>query len=144
MSCRVSTGCVYRLSWCQWYVGMRKKEKEKKRFKALELSTTVVRLELLSAFVLKQDPYGYVPFLFQSTELPRKTRTLAAVLHLACETISLSARRRRIPSHALLLGVCRRVARRAFTNQPRKAVFAVVCSSRLLKLCLLSTKQRDK
>jgi len=40
---------------------MRKKKKErKKKFKALELSTTVVRLELLSAFVLRLEAYGYV------------------------------------------------------------------------------------
>ena len=142
MSCRVRTGCVNRLSWCQWYVVMRKK-KEKKGFKALELSTTV-RLELLSAFVLRQEAYGYVIFSFFSTNVTsQKTLRLAAVLHLACEAISLSASRRRIPfSRVVTWLAC--VARRAFTIQPRKTAFTDVCFLRFLKLCLLATKQRNK
>ena len=122
MSCRVRTGCVNRLSWCQWYVVMRKK-KEKKRFKALELSTTVVRLELLSALVLRQEAYGYVIFsFFQSTLLPRKLFDWLPFSIWHARPYRFRPAGGGFLSHALLHDLAC-VARRAFIIQPRKTAF---------------------
>jgi hypothetical protein len=69
-------------------------EKRKKKFKALELSTTVVGLGLLSAFVPRQEACGYVILFFFNQRNFLENSSIGAVLHLACEAISLSARRR--------------------------------------------------
>jgi len=75
-------------------------------FKALELSTTVVRLELLSAFVLRQEAYGYVIFSFFNQRYFPENSSIGC-RSLACEAISLSASRR-IPFSRVFtwLGVC--------------------------------------